>query len=129
MKTKLMALMLLVGSAAFAGPRFFVGARLGFPAPVVAYNYGPPVVAYASPYGAPVMARLTALPMWRRTRERATPGQRVSTDRAGHGMPATGAVPMAARFTAERVSRAAGVIIAVTGAGKRTGFSLAEADA
>ncbi|MGA1995578.1 MAG: hypothetical protein ABSH45_07340 [Bryobacteraceae bacterium] len=54
MKTKLMALMLLVGSAAFAGPRFFVGARLGFPAPVVAYNYGPPVVAYASPYGAPV---------------------------------------------------------------------------
>ncbi|MGA2119847.1 MAG: hypothetical protein ABSH56_34525 [Bryobacteraceae bacterium] len=45
MKTKLMALMLLAGSAAFAGPRFYFG--VGVPAPVVAYR--PPVVAYAPP--------------------------------------------------------------------------------
>ncbi|MGP8247351.1 MAG: hypothetical protein ACLQVN_22915 [Bryobacteraceae bacterium] len=51
MKTKLMALMLLAGSAAFAGPRFFFGVRVGIPDPVVAY--APPVApAYVGPaYG------------------------------------------------------------------------------
>jgi len=50
MKTKLMALMLLAGSAAFAfaGPRFFVGVGVGVRARV----YAPPVVAYAPPVAA-----------------------------------------------------------------------------
>ena len=49
MKTKLLALMFLVGSAAFAGPRVFFGVGVGAygppPPPVVAYGpryvYGP----------------------------------------------------------------------------------------
>lgn len=48
MKTKLMALVLLAGSAAFAGPRFFFGVGVGVRAPV----YAPPVVAYAPPVAA-----------------------------------------------------------------------------
>ena len=54
-----MALMLLAGSAAFAGPRFYFGVGVGVPAPVVAYAppvapvypaYGP---AYVAPYPGP----------------------------------------------------------------------------
>ena len=46
MKTKLLALMFLVGSAAFAGPRVFFGVGVGpyIPAPA-------PVVAYGPAYG------------------------------------------------------------------------------
>ncbi len=49
MKTKLLALMFLAGSAVFAGPRVFVGVGVGVPyaPPVVAYP--PPVVTYAAP--------------------------------------------------------------------------------
>jgi hypothetical protein len=48
MKTKLLALMFLVGSAAFAGPRVFFGVGVGVPvAPA------PPVVAYAAPAPGP----------------------------------------------------------------------------
>ena len=57
MKTKLMALMLLAGSAAFAGPRFFFGVGVGVPAPV----YAPGVVAYAPPV-APVYAGAAYVP-------------------------------------------------------------------
>lgn len=46
MKTKLLALMFLVGSAAFAGPRVYFGVGVG---PYVAPP--PPVVAYAPAYG------------------------------------------------------------------------------
>lgn len=63
MKTKLMALVLLAASAAFAGPRFFVGFGVGVPAPVVAYGpryvapayVAPPYVApaYVAPYPGP----------------------------------------------------------------------------
>ena len=53
MKTKLLALLLLVGGSAFAGTHFFVGVGVG-----PAYGYyaappPPPVVAYAPP--APVV--------------------------------------------------------------------------
>ena len=51
MKTKLLALMLLAGSAAFAGPRLFFGVRVGVPAPVVAYPA--PVYVAPAPYVAP----------------------------------------------------------------------------
>lgn len=49
MKAKLLALVFLAGTAAFAGPRFFVG--FGYaPAPVTVYAPPPaPVVAYAPP--------------------------------------------------------------------------------
>lgn len=55
MKTKLLALMFLVGSAAFAGPRVFVGVGVGGyavpvappPAPVVAYVPPAPGPGYA----------------------------------------------------------------------------------
>ena len=58
MKTKLLAILLLAGSAALAGPRFFVGVRVGgyypAPPPVVAYAPMPaPVVAYAPPCPGP----------------------------------------------------------------------------
>ena len=48
MKSKLLALLFLAGSAAFAGPRVFVGVGVGYaPAPVVAYAPPPPPpVAY-----------------------------------------------------------------------------------
>jgi hypothetical protein len=62
MKTKLMALMLLAGSAAFAGPRFYFGVRVGVPAPVV---YGPRYVApvYVPPvYAAPYVASAYVAP-------------------------------------------------------------------
>ena len=57
MKTKFFALMLLAGSAMFAGPRIFVGVGLGgyrpyyAPAPVVVYNAPPvaPRMAYVAP--------------------------------------------------------------------------------
>ena len=50
MKTRLLALMFLAGTAAFAGPRVFVGVGFGAPAPVVAYAPPPaPVVRYAVP--------------------------------------------------------------------------------
>jgi hypothetical protein len=54
MKTKLLAIMLLAGSAAIAGPRFFFGINLGAPvyyapAPVVAYAPPPPPVTYYAP--------------------------------------------------------------------------------
>lgn len=49
MKTKLLALMFLVGSAAFAGPRWFVGVGVRVPyAPPP-----PPIVAYAPPAPGP----------------------------------------------------------------------------
>jgi hypothetical protein len=49
MKSKLLTLLFLVGSAAFAGPRVFVGVGVGYaPAPVVAYAPPPPPpVVYA----------------------------------------------------------------------------------
>ena len=58
MKTKLLALVLLVGGAAFAGPRVFVGVRFGgyyrAPAPVVTYAPMPaPVAAYVPPAPGP----------------------------------------------------------------------------
>ena len=46
MKTKLLALLLLAGSAAFAGPRFFFGVGVG---PGFGYYSAPPPVAYAPP--------------------------------------------------------------------------------
>lgn len=49
MKSKLLALVFLAGSAAFAGPRVFFGVGVGYaaPAPVVVYAPPPaPVVAY-----------------------------------------------------------------------------------
>ena len=52
MKLRLLALLILAGSAAsvFAGPRVFVGFGVGYaPAPVVTYAPPPPVVAYAPP--------------------------------------------------------------------------------
>jgi hypothetical protein len=48
MKTKLLALMFLVGSAAFAGPRVFFGVGVGGYAPVPP---PPPVVVYGPHYG------------------------------------------------------------------------------
>ena len=39
MKSRLLAVLLLAGASAFAGPRVFVGVGLGYPAP-------PPVAAY-----------------------------------------------------------------------------------
>lgn len=56
MKTKLLALVLLAGSAAVAAPRVFFG--VGFGAPV----YGPPVVAYAPMPAAPVAAYVPPMP-------------------------------------------------------------------
>jgi len=55
MKFKMLALMILTGSAMFAGPRVFVGFGVGYaPAPVVAYAPPPPpVVAYAPPAPGP----------------------------------------------------------------------------
>lgn len=58
MKTKLLILMLLLGTTAFAGPRFFFGAGVGYPS--YGYGYAPggyyggpaPVAAYA-PYPGP----------------------------------------------------------------------------
>lgn len=50
MKTKLLGLMFLVGSAAFAGPRVFVGVGVPFappPMPVVAYVPPAPGPGYA----------------------------------------------------------------------------------
>ena len=61
MKTKLLALLLLAGSAAFAAPRFFFGIGVG---PAFGY-YAPPPPVYAAPppvyaapyaYAAPVAA-------------------------------------------------------------------------
>jgi hypothetical protein len=47
MKSKLLALLFLAGSAAFAGPRVFVGVGVGYaPAPIVTYAPPPPPVAY-----------------------------------------------------------------------------------
>jgi hypothetical protein len=48
MKTKLLALMFLVGSAAFAGPRVFFGVG-GYPVPVA--PPAPLAVAYVPHYG------------------------------------------------------------------------------
>jgi hypothetical protein len=41
MKSKLLALVFLAGSAAFAGPRFFVGVGFGAPRPVAVYAAPP----------------------------------------------------------------------------------------
>jgi hypothetical protein len=50
MKTKLIVLALLAGSSLFAQPRFYVGARIGYPAPVAMYAAPPaPLVTYATP--------------------------------------------------------------------------------
>jgi hypothetical protein len=54
MKTRLFAILLLAGATMFAGPRVYVGAGLGVPAPVVTYAPPPPsVVAYAPPMPGP----------------------------------------------------------------------------
>src|SRR6185312_6191788 len=47
MKSKLIALVLLAGSAAFAGPRFFVGFGYRAPAPVAVYA-PPPAPIYSA---------------------------------------------------------------------------------
>jgi hypothetical protein len=63
MKTKLLALMFLVGSAAFAGPRVFFGVGVGVPVGPPA----PPVVAYAAPgavYGGYWGPRPYVRPYW-----------------------------------------------------------------
>ena len=52
MKTKLLALMFLVGSAAFAAPRVVVGVGVGVAPVAPAYGYyapAPPAVAYVAP--------------------------------------------------------------------------------
>jgi hypothetical protein len=50
MKTKLIVMALLAGSSLFAQPRFYVGARIGYPAPVAMYAAPPaPLVTYATP--------------------------------------------------------------------------------
>jgi hypothetical protein len=46
MKTKLLALVLLAGASAFAGPRVFVGFGVPAPAPVVAYATPAPGPGY-----------------------------------------------------------------------------------
>jgi hypothetical protein len=48
MKSKLLTLMFLAGSAAFAGPRIFVGVGFGAPAPVAVY--APPPAPVVAPY-------------------------------------------------------------------------------
>jgi hypothetical protein len=58
MKTKLMALIFLAGTAVFAGPRVFVGVGFGggyvAPAPVAVYAPPPaPVLTYVPPMPAP----------------------------------------------------------------------------
>jgi hypothetical protein len=58
MKTKLIAILLLAGGAAMAGPRFFFGVNIGAPvyapAPVIAWAPPPaPIVAYAPPAPGP----------------------------------------------------------------------------
>jgi hypothetical protein len=50
MKTKLIVLAFLAGSALFAQPRVYVGARIGYHAPVVMYAAPPaPLVSYMTP--------------------------------------------------------------------------------
>jgi hypothetical protein len=56
MKTKLLALVLLAGGAAAAGPRVFVGVGIGAPV------YGPPVAAYAPMPAPPVAAYVPPAP-------------------------------------------------------------------
>jgi len=67
MKTKLLAVLLLAGASAFAGPRVFIGVGVGYhpvypyrayvPAPVVAYAAPVPVAPYYGPaYYAPPIA-------------------------------------------------------------------------
>ena len=55
MKTKLLALLLLAGASAFAGPRVFFGVGIGYaPAPVAVYAPPPPPpVVYVPPAPAP----------------------------------------------------------------------------
>jgi hypothetical protein len=53
MKTKLMALLLLAGSALMAGPRVFVGVGAGYAAPAPVYAYGPMPAPVYSSYVAP----------------------------------------------------------------------------
>jgi hypothetical protein len=53
MKSKLLALMLLAGSAAFAGPRIAVGVGVGFGAPVGYYAAPPPAYVPPAAYVAP----------------------------------------------------------------------------
>ncbi len=63
MKSKLLALLFVVGSTAFAGPRFFFGVGVGpayvaAPAPAVAYVAAPgPGYAWVSGYSYPVGPR------------------------------------------------------------------------
>lgn len=47
MKTKILALLLLAGSAAFAGPRVFFGVGIGVPAAPYYVPVAPPPVPYA----------------------------------------------------------------------------------
>ena len=58
MKTKLLALALLAGGAAMAGPRFFVGVGVGAPA----YYPPAPVAAYYAPPVAPVVRYVPPAP-------------------------------------------------------------------
>jgi hypothetical protein len=59
MKPKLLALMLLAGSSAFAGTRFYVGVGIGgypvAPPPVAVYGPppAPPAIVYQPPYPGP----------------------------------------------------------------------------
>jgi hypothetical protein len=54
MKSKLLALVFLAGSAAFAGPRIFFGVGVGYPRPVAVYAPPPaPPVAYGYVPAAP----------------------------------------------------------------------------
>ncbi len=54
MKTKLLALVLMAGGAAIAGPRIFVGFGFGPPAPVAVYAPPPaPIAAYVPPAPGP----------------------------------------------------------------------------
>jgi hypothetical protein len=56
MKTRLFALVLLAGSSLLAQPRFYVGARIGYPAPAPVYMYAAPpapLVSYATPAPGP----------------------------------------------------------------------------
>src|SRR5271168_3796463 len=62
MKSKLLALLFLAGSAAFAGPRFFVGFGVGpayvAPGPAIAYAAAPgPGYAWVPGYSYPVGPR------------------------------------------------------------------------
>ena len=63
MKTKLLALLFLVGSAAFAGPHFVVG--IGVAPPAEAYVAPPvPYVAPPVPYVAPPVTYVAPAPVY-----------------------------------------------------------------